>query len=89
MSSGTSTDTFQPWQLFTLAGLIGATVVVFVSEGQTPAGAVPALLPPGAADQTQVRMNAIPAVGQHSDAILRELGLSAAQIAQLKTDQAI
>jgi hypothetical protein len=40
MSSDTSTDTFQPWQLFTLAGLIGATVVVFVSQGQTPAGVV-------------------------------------------------
>jgi hypothetical protein len=40
MSSETSTDTFQPWQLFTLAGLIGATVVVFVSQGQTPAGVV-------------------------------------------------
>jgi len=33
-------DAFQPWQLFTLAGLIGATVVVFVSEGQTPAGVI-------------------------------------------------
>lgn len=40
MSSETSTDTFQPWQLFTLAGLLGATVVVFVSQGQTPAGVV-------------------------------------------------
>jgi hypothetical protein len=40
MSSETSTDTFQPWQLFTLAGLIGATVVVFVSQGQTPAGVI-------------------------------------------------
>lgn len=40
MSSETSTDTFQPWQLFTLAGLIGATVVVFVSQGQTPAGII-------------------------------------------------
>ena len=30
----------QPWQLFTLAGLIGATVVVFVSRGQTPAGII-------------------------------------------------
>ena len=30
----------EPWQLFTLAGLIGATVVVFVSRGQTPAGIV-------------------------------------------------
>src|SRR5262245_7938722 len=33
-------DTLQPWQLFTLAGLIGATVVVFVSTGQTPAGII-------------------------------------------------
>ena len=40
MSSEISTDTFQPWQLFTLAGLIGATIVVFVSQGQTPAGVV-------------------------------------------------
>jgi hypothetical protein len=40
MSSETSTDTFQPWQLFTLAGLIGATVVVFVSQGQPPAGVI-------------------------------------------------
>jgi hypothetical protein len=51
MSSETSTDrltsspqvagdAFEPWQLFTLAGLIGATVVVFVSRGQTPAGII-------------------------------------------------
>jgi hypothetical protein len=30
----------QPWQFFTLAGLIGATVVVFLSEGHTPAGII-------------------------------------------------
>jgi hypothetical protein len=40
MSSEASTDALQPWQLFTLAGLIGATVVVFVSRGQTPAGII-------------------------------------------------
>lgn len=42
MSSETSTESeaLQPWQLFTLAGLIGATIVVFVSEGQTPAGII-------------------------------------------------
>ena len=40
MSSETSTDSLTPWQLFTLAGLIGATIVVFVSRGQTPAGIV-------------------------------------------------
>lgn len=40
MSSETSTDAFHPWQLFTLAGLVGGTVVVFVSRGQTPAGVI-------------------------------------------------
>jgi hypothetical protein len=33
-------DALQPWQLFTLAGLIGATIVVFFSRGQTPIGIV-------------------------------------------------
>src|SRR5438094_447938 len=42
MNSATSTDSqpLQPWQFFTLAGLVGATIVVFVSEGQTPAGII-------------------------------------------------
>jgi len=33
-------DALQPWQLFTLAGLIGATIVVFMSRGETLAGIV-------------------------------------------------
>jgi hypothetical protein len=33
-------DALEPWQLFALAGLIGATVVVFVSPGQAPAGII-------------------------------------------------
>jgi hypothetical protein len=33
-------DALQPWQLFTLAGLIGATVVVFFSRGQSPIGII-------------------------------------------------
>jgi len=42
MSSATSTEPqpLQPWQFFTLAGLIGATIVVFLSEGQSPAGII-------------------------------------------------
>src|SRR5215217_4200250 len=27
-------ESFQPWQLFTLAGLVGATIVVFLAKGQ-------------------------------------------------------
>ena len=42
MSSETSTDpeALQPWQLFTLAGLAGATLVVFMSRGQSPAAII-------------------------------------------------
>ena len=43
MSSETSTErreSLEPWQLFTLAGLLGATVVVFFSRGQTPAAII-------------------------------------------------
>jgi len=43
MSSETSTErheSLQSWQLFTLAGLIGATVVVFLSRGQSPAAII-------------------------------------------------
>ena len=40
MDQRTRPDSLEPWQLFTLAGLIGATIVVFVSTGQTPAGII-------------------------------------------------
>ena len=43
MSSETSTErheSLHPWQLFTLAGLIGATVVVFLSRGQSAAAII-------------------------------------------------
>ena len=39
-SRGGGSESLHPWQLFTLAGLIGATVVVFVSRGQTPSGII-------------------------------------------------
>ena len=58
-------------------------------EVDSPAGLIPALLPPGAPDAAHARMDAIPALGQHTDAILRELGLNAHDIAQLKADSAI
>jgi len=55
----------------------------------TPAGEVPALLPPGVNSAFDYRMDAVPAVGEHSAAILRELGRSDAQIEALKASQAI
>jgi crotonobetainyl-CoA:carnitine CoA-transferase CaiB-like acyl-CoA transferase len=47
----------------------------------TPAGEVPALLPPGVNSAFDYRMDPIPAVGQHNASILAELGWSAEQIA--------
>ena len=55
----------------------------------TPAGAVPALLPPGVNSAFDYRMEAVPAVGQHNAAILAELGWSAEQIDALQAPQAI
>jgi len=52
----------------------------------TPAGAIPALLPPG---MTEARMDAIPALGQHTDAILNELGYDTAHIERLRSEHAI
>ncbi len=51
----------------------------------TPAGSVQALLPPGANSAFDYRMEAVPAVGEHSAAILAELGWSAERIQALCT----
>jgi crotonobetainyl-CoA:carnitine CoA-transferase CaiB-like acyl-CoA transferase len=58
----------------------------------TPAGPIPALLPPGfsdADDDASPRMDAVPALGEHTDAILAELGCSAAEIAGLREARAV
>ncbi len=55
----------------------------------SPAGPVPALLPPGTWDDGDPRMDPVPALGEHTDAILGELGLDAAAIAALRAAKAI
>ncbi len=55
----------------------------------SPAGDIPALLPPGRNSAFDYRMDAVPAVGQHTDAILRELGQGDETIAQLRAAGAI
>lgn len=55
----------------------------------TPAGAVPALLPPGRHSSFDYRMDAVPAVGQHTGAILRALGRTEADIDALRAAGAI
>jgi crotonobetainyl-CoA:carnitine CoA-transferase CaiB-like acyl-CoA transferase len=54
----------------------------------TPAGEVPALLPPALPEGVSPRMDPVPAVGQHTDAILAELGF-ASSIDRLRADAAI
>ena len=55
----------------------------------TPAGPVPALLPPGCGEADEPRFDAVPAVGQHTDAILAGLGYPAERIAALRAERAI
>lgn len=50
----------------------------------TSAGAIPALLPPGVHSDFEPRMDAVPALGEHSDAILAGLGYPAQAIEQLR-----
>ena len=54
----------------------------------SPAGALPALLPPGSWHE-EPRMDPVPALGEHTDAILAELGLDAAAISALREAKAI
>lgn len=60
-----------------------------VAEVASPAGPLAALLPPGVHDGFDYRMDAIPAVGQHTEAILRELGRGDADLERLRAAGAI
>jgi crotonobetainyl-CoA:carnitine CoA-transferase CaiB-like acyl-CoA transferase len=55
----------------------------------TPAGSVPTLLPPGSWDDGDPQLRGVPALGQHTDAILAELGLDTTAIAALRAAEAI
>jgi len=55
-------------------------------EVETPVGAIPALLPPG---MTNANMGAVPELGQHSRAILAELGYGDEVFEELKAVRAI
>ena len=58
-------------------------------EVGSPAGTLPALLPPGRNAAFEPRMDAVPALGEHTDNLLAELGYAAADIAQLRQRGAI
>jgi itaconate CoA-transferase len=57
-------------------------------EVGSPAGPLPALLPPGTWDDGP-RMDPVPALGEHTDAILAGLGYSGAAIAALRAAGAV
>lgn len=56
---------------------------------QSPIGEFPALLPPGGWTLSEPRMDAVPAVGQHSKSILESLGCSADEISALANEGTI
>ncbi len=58
-------------------------------EVGSPVGVIPAPLPPASYTGFEARMDPVPAVGEHTDAILAGLGYSAAEIAALRTEGAV
>lgn len=59
------------------------------TEVDSSAGKIPALLPPGAPDAAAARMDRIPALGEHTDAILAGLGYTPDDIARLRQENAV
>jgi crotonobetainyl-CoA:carnitine CoA-transferase CaiB-like acyl-CoA transferase len=57
-------------------------------EVDTPAGRIAAPVPPGVSSR-EARMGPVPALGEHTDAILTELGLTPERIAGLRAAKAI
>jgi itaconate CoA-transferase len=58
-------------------------------EVGSPVGMIPAPLPPATFSDVEARMDPIPAVGEHTERILAEIGYRAEQIAALKRASAI
>ena len=56
---------------------------------ESSAGPLPALLPPGANSAFEARMDAVPALGQHTAAILRAAGVSTDEMARLEAEGAV
>ncbi len=59
------------------------------AEVDTPNGKILAMRPPGMPADFNARMDPIPALGEHTEAILAEIGYSKSDIARLKAAQAI
>lgn len=59
------------------------------TQVDTPGGPVAALLPPGRTQAYAPRIDAVPGLGEHTQAILQELGWSEAAIESMRSDGAI
>ncbi|MGE5098270.1 MAG: CaiB/BaiF CoA transferase family protein [Betaproteobacteria bacterium] len=59
------------------------------TEVRTPAGPIPALIPPGVTQAFPPRMDSVPALGEHTDAILAEIGCSSREIEALHAAGAV
>jgi len=55
----------------------------------TSVGSIPALTPPGQPDTYAPRMDPVPALGEHTDRILAELGITGAEVAHLRAAGAV
>ncbi|MES2631638.1 MAG: CaiB/BaiF CoA-transferase family protein [Pseudomonadota bacterium] len=59
------------------------------TEIDSPVGKLRALFPPGMNREDDPRMDPVPALGEHTDAVLGELGFAAGDVAALRTAGAI
>ena len=55
----------------------------------SPSGPIPALRPPGLPDSVEPRIAAVPALGQHTESILTDLGFTSDDIRNLRLEGAI
>lgn len=58
-------------------------------EVETSAGPIPSLVPPGGNSAFEPRMDAVPGLGQHTEQVLKELGLGAERIEEMRAAGAI
>ena len=58
-------------------------------EVGSPAGPLPVLLPPVTMPEFEARLDPVPAIGEHTDRVLAELGYGAGEIATLRSAKAV
>jgi len=56
---------------------------------ETPEGSIPALIPPCTFAGFEARMDPIPALGAHTEQVLKEIGYSGVDIARLRTEAVV